>query len=330
MRQKTENKNGFSLTEVLLAAGVLAMGFVLIALVFPVGIKLTSMSAEKTMSPVIAEEAKNIVWLYGLDPLNPLFTSTISTYSKLFSSEYLTSQSLRYYYREMKDYTLAQFDPDDPVTYPIPAGDFPALYTYINDQLAEDSLYPSLPAEEYPDQTQRYCWIALCRYNTAAPTQPIIQIFVCRRIEGARYYNFRFDPLTQTFRRNPSDSLTSADYTDRPIPVPISIHVPSRSNPLAIVPVTIVGPTGEGPVYPLQLSHQFFTEGTGVVEDTRGEAFEITNREDTNNDGIYETLTLSRAWPSAYPSTAFNTILWVVPPAVGTSRNLCIEVQKAQ
>ena len=67
--KRTCRHDGFSLTEVLLATGILAMGFVLIAMIFPAGIKLTSLAAEKTLGPAIAEEAIAKMQIYGLDPL---------------------------------------------------------------------------------------------------------------------------------------------------------------------------------------------------------------------------------------------------------------------
>lgn len=61
-------KNGFSLVEVMLAAGILAIGFMLIATVFPVGIKLTATATERTIAAVAADEAFAKVRLYGVDP----------------------------------------------------------------------------------------------------------------------------------------------------------------------------------------------------------------------------------------------------------------------
>jgi prepilin-type N-terminal cleavage/methylation domain-containing protein len=56
MKQRLRH-NGFSLTEVLLATGVLAIGLVMIAMVFPVGVKLTSTATERTVAATAANEA---------------------------------------------------------------------------------------------------------------------------------------------------------------------------------------------------------------------------------------------------------------------------------
>ena len=64
-------KNGFSLTEVMMAAGILAIGFMLIATVFPVGIKLTTTATERTIAAVAADEAFAKIRLYGVDFSSP-------------------------------------------------------------------------------------------------------------------------------------------------------------------------------------------------------------------------------------------------------------------
>ena len=56
---------GFSLAETLIALGILAVGMLFIAGVFPVAIRLTTISAERTTAAVVAEEAFAKVQLYG-------------------------------------------------------------------------------------------------------------------------------------------------------------------------------------------------------------------------------------------------------------------------
>ncbi len=58
-------KKAFSLTEVLMAAGILAIGFMLIAMIFPVGIKLTASATEKTIGTIAAKEAEAKLKLYA-------------------------------------------------------------------------------------------------------------------------------------------------------------------------------------------------------------------------------------------------------------------------
>ncbi len=55
-RRHTRNA-GFSLTEVLMAAGILAMGFMMVLTLFPLGLKLTAKQTEATIGTLAAREA---------------------------------------------------------------------------------------------------------------------------------------------------------------------------------------------------------------------------------------------------------------------------------
>ncbi len=309
MRTQTKQL-GFSLTEVLLATGILAMGFMLIALVFPAGMKLTAMAAEKTLAPVIAEEAAALVRLYGLDPAKlPAGPPSSPTYSVLFAPEYLADQSLRYFY---KKYVDPDFDPiNDPFPDPTdPANEafFTALYDEIQKQLAADSMYPSLPADYFernPDQKQRYGWTALCRRDPVFPAEADIRVFLYRRIEGLRYYGFTYDSAAAAF---------STSQTDRPMPIPVQITAVAGSEQVTVQ---------DGPAYPLQTNHLFFTEGTRLIADydPSGFSYQVLQRKDNNSDGVFETLVLDKEYTG-------TNIVWVVPPPVGSGRNLCIDILK--
>ena len=50
----------------LIATGIMAIGLVMVATIFPVGVKLTSMSTERTIGAVVADEAFAKIQLYGL------------------------------------------------------------------------------------------------------------------------------------------------------------------------------------------------------------------------------------------------------------------------
>ena len=66
MAMKSERKNsGFSLAEVLLAMGVLAIGMIFVAGVFPLGIRFTTIASERTTAAVAAEEAFAKIKLYA-------------------------------------------------------------------------------------------------------------------------------------------------------------------------------------------------------------------------------------------------------------------------
>jgi type II secretory pathway pseudopilin PulG len=67
MKNRRNNKKGFSLTEILLAVGTLAVGMIFVAGVFPVAIHFTTIATERTISAVVADEAFSKVRLFGLD-----------------------------------------------------------------------------------------------------------------------------------------------------------------------------------------------------------------------------------------------------------------------
>jgi prepilin-type N-terminal cleavage/methylation domain-containing protein len=50
-------RHGFSLMEVVLAVGILAVGMLFIASVFPVSIYFTTVATERTIAPIVADEA---------------------------------------------------------------------------------------------------------------------------------------------------------------------------------------------------------------------------------------------------------------------------------
>ena len=66
-----QKRNGFSLTEVLLAVGTLAIGMVFIGGTFFAGIHFTTITTERTIASVVADEAINKIRLLGIDPNNP-------------------------------------------------------------------------------------------------------------------------------------------------------------------------------------------------------------------------------------------------------------------
>ena len=83
MRRSSRYK-GFSLTEVLLALGTLAIGMVFIGGTFLTGIHLSTISTERTIAAVIADEAFAKIRLFGLDMSDPNFsTNQLTRYESL-------------------------------------------------------------------------------------------------------------------------------------------------------------------------------------------------------------------------------------------------------
>jgi len=65
---RLQNVNrGFSLTEVLLAVGILSVGMIFIAGVFPAAIHFATIATERTIAAIVADEAFAKIRLYGID-----------------------------------------------------------------------------------------------------------------------------------------------------------------------------------------------------------------------------------------------------------------------
>ena len=69
MNLKQKQSGGFSLTEVLMAVGILSIGMMLVATMFPLGMHLTAVAAERTIAAVVADQAFAKIQLYGVDML---------------------------------------------------------------------------------------------------------------------------------------------------------------------------------------------------------------------------------------------------------------------
>lgn len=72
MRIKQQHK-GFSLTEVLLAVGTLAIGMIFIGGTFLVGIHFSTVATERTIAAIVADEAFAKIRLYGVNLADPNF-----------------------------------------------------------------------------------------------------------------------------------------------------------------------------------------------------------------------------------------------------------------
>lgn len=258
MKTGARKKCGFSLVEVMIATGILTIGFAFIAGVFPVGIKLVASATETTMAPIIEQEAFAKIRLYGVD----------------FSSANWPGGGITSGIEQRASIAYDQVSPAfaDPAEY-----DYPSAIT-VDDK--------------------NYSWSAICRYvGSPNVTDVQVTVFVSRKAGSGAKYWYRDDlaePLTQT---------------PRPMPVKISVTILDaqtfRINATA----------------PSNLENDFVVSGSVLVIDGSGNRYTVLSRNVVGTTEVQvevdKDLSMWINWEGP---------VWVVPPAVGGSRNPCIGV----
>ena len=138
-------KKGFSLTEVLMAAGILVIGFMMIAMVYPVGIKLATSATERTIGVVVAKEAEAKLRTYAYYPGTIDFGKFRTDPNEVMLFEDITGDEDEFFMKIKEEY-LRVIDPA-------------SEYYWV-----DEMIYPSL---DYYDRDididdSRYHWSALC------------------------------------------------------------------------------------------------------------------------------------------------------------------------
>ena len=256
---------GFSLTEVLLATGILAIGMVMIAMVFPVGVKLAGIATENTIKVVAANEASAKMRLYGIKPF-----SDLASWGR---------------------------PPRDPNTT---CTDYQDIHAGVVS--ADEYFYPSL----VPQPTEkRYCWSALVRRADPNTDEVQTTVFVCRILSmGTKYYTYL------TVKTSVEYGTVSGNNGTVPVPVKVQVQkIGTGNRELKIIPALTGNP-----------EYNFFTEGCVIFEDSQGQVCRVVEMKDLDGDQKRD-LILQDDYNG--PSSGY---VWVVPPAVGSSRNPCIDV----
>ena len=156
--RRLRDYRGFSLTEVLLAVGTLAVGMIFISGTFLTGIHFSTIATERTIAAVVADEAFAKVRIYGSDDPNWLTRLSINSCTD---------------FKDANDVINGIIVPlvRDPNVFA-----YPSVNTFIEKQ---------------------YYWSALCRPVYPDPDNRLAQVtvFVSRKIGANTRYRNPVEPL---------------------------------------------------------------------------------------------------------------------------------------
>jgi len=193
MSNRLQN-NGFSLTEVLMAAGILTIGFAFIAGMFPVGVKLTAIATEQTIAPIVADEA----------------TAKMKLYVEMFNAS-STEPNLVDELKKAESFGNRYVDLVDALPG-IGRGDPCEVHEFV---------YPSARTNPEP---KKYHWSALCGLLPDGNVH--VSIFVGRKAGAGARYRTPNSNYTQ-----PNYGLVPSGPVDGDWPVPVKVGVTASVNP---------------------------------------------------------------------------------------------------
>lgn len=268
---------GFSVAEVLIAVGILGVALIFIAGVFPVGIRFTEVSTNRTVGTVVANEAFAKIRLMA-DEVGVDFVD------------------------------LRKLEPEE-------HRDFNDWYDYIDgsDRYIDDVntfCYPTDNTVEYKNKD--YCWSALLRRvdeYKSGPNEPDssrdvqVTVFVCRRAgNNPKYYKPDYDDSKfpdPGYGRIPIPAQTY----ELPLPVKIEVReVSGRENELDIED---------------SMEKTLINDGDLIVDDATGRIYRVLERYTPPYDDriLLDKNFIWDDWKGGPISG--SRFVWIVPPPWG-------------
>ena len=302
----------------LIATGIMAIGLVMVATIFPVGVKLTALTTERTIAAVVADEAFAKIQLYGLRDFE--FPDGSPKWVVLDPSiacsdfQYVTSYTGPDGFADNGDETVASYGANGSLG----GGDDVYL-----------TQYPSTPLPA--GQRHNYHWSALCRRVGAKNVQ--VTVFVTRKIAAASLYRaWDYDPTVPDFVAN------AANPWPKPVPVNVQYNYNNQDPPplreLVLDTTDTINAEWDSDLGQTDVVFRFFDEGYTIVNNRDGKIYRVLEMKDADDNGIRETIVLQQDWqwfgydsnPLNPPITAQLETIWLVPPAAGSGRYPCVGV----
>lgn len=293
-------QSGFSLIEVLMAAAILAVGFMLILGTFPVGVHLTKKSTQRSIAAVAAEEAFAKIELYGID------------FDKFGDTDYDdTMEHIRYdFHRYNSSGVLLTSDDDkdlDKVNISYIVDD-------VDDIYSKEKFYPS--DENMSDDDVRYNWCALCRRIDPNGFDVQVTVFVSHKFTDEQVYR---SAKTDTGEPHSSDT----EIWPEPLKIKVKLADPTnRDNLLELDNAS---------------DEDFIADDSILLDERTGKIYRITSKyKNTSNEWRIE---LDRNWEyewynkdgewldgSNNPYTYTPEFIWCIPPAIDGDKSPCVGV----
>ena len=287
----------------LIATAIMTVGLVMIATIFPVAVKLTGLSTQRSVAAVVADEAFAKIKLYGLRDFVNWPSAQIDAAKS--TPVYSDPVDATYNFCDLFKYTtnVEVFEGGDGIwetedDWYISPG-LNGLYESSSAGLGGDDVAIDLGSEFlYPsavvaaDESQKYHWSALCRRTDLKDVQ--VTVFVTHKtFSGMNYYAYPYN--------SPPPEYVPADTAIWPVPVKVNITV-HDSRTLVIDTAGSWGTT----------ALSFIDEGCTIVDDYRGKIYrvlEITDRtgDDISDIILWDDWEVSAGKPAGVPDAVLLT-----------------------
>lgn len=295
MRHRSKKRNsGFSLTEVLIAAGILTIGFMLLLTLFPLGLKLTAKYTEDTLAMLSYSEVQ----------LNAssIAMSALTKQTNIPATGYIDFREL-YWDDKDTDNIIDDLESDyiaDNGAYELSYDPYLFIYPTVSDMTDEDKKYNSAMIIGFSD-------------GSYADTI----IFSCRRLSSLA----RFPAIIK------EDELIKLDENSTNRPSLLSFDIDNNFvNDTEIGDwVRITVPSSVADITDFSLGSYINVESI-IIADNDGTQYRVLEVLDPSvDDGEYY-IRLDKKL-TGQEREAFGKV-WFVPPAVGASRSAAVDVMR--